>query len=226
MTPSELTQRSTRILQAASRLIAHYGFAKTTMDDIAREAGVSKGALYLEWSSKDQLFDALINFEMKRLLLDLRERMEGDPQGSLFSHLYGHTLLALKANPLIAALYTRDSRVLGDFIYRQDTRRYTDRLILGKDVAAQMQAAGLLRADIQPAVLTYLFSIIALGFASIGSLVPAAEAPALDEIVAGLTAVVERGMCVESENSPAGKEAMLKMIDLLMQQYEMQPSAR
>ena len=35
-----------RVLQTASRLITRYGFEKTTMEDIARESGVSKGALY------------------------------------------------------------------------------------------------------------------------------------------------------------------------------------
>ena len=30
----------------------HYGFDKTTMEDISREAGVSKGSLYLVWSSR------------------------------------------------------------------------------------------------------------------------------------------------------------------------------
>jgi hypothetical protein len=83
-----------------------------------------------------------------------------------------------------------------------------------------MQAAGLLRKDIRPEVLTYLFSIIALGFATIGNLVPSAEAPPLEDIVDGLTSMVEQGLCVGSKNSQAGKQAMVKMMDLLMQQYD------
>ena len=208
--------RSTRILQAASRLMAYYGFDKTSMDDIAREAGVSKGALYLEWPGKDALFDALLNFEMGRLLADLRERVERDPQGGQLARLYGHTLLALKANPLIAALYTRDSRVLGDFVHRQDPRRYTERLLLGKDVIAGMQAAGQLRADIPPEVMAYLFAMIALGFASIGSLVPAGEAPPLETVVDGLAALVERGL--GAGGGEVGKEGWLKMIDKMREQ--------
>ncbi len=220
MSTSEPSTRSTRILQAASRLIVHYGFDKTTMDDIAREAGVSKGALYLEWPGKERLFDALIDFEMGRLLKDLQARMAGDPQGGSIARLYGHTLLVLKANPLISALYTRDSRVLGDFVRRQDARRYTERLLLSKEVIAQMQSAGLLRGDIRPEVLAYLLSIIALGFASIGSLIPAEEAPALDDVVEGLTAMVERGLGAGGGDSEAGKEAMGRMMELLMRQYE------
>ena len=215
-----LAQRTQRILDAASRLIAHYGFDKTTMDDIAHEARVSKGALYLEWPGKDQLFDALINFEMQRVLIDLQRRMQQDPQGGLFSHLYGHTLVALKANPLILALYTRDSRILGDFIYRQDTRRYTERLLLGKDVVAGMQAAGMLRPELRPEVMVYLFSIVALGFAAIGSLIPPEETPPLEDVVNGVSAMVENGLCLPGQDSQVGKDAMMRMVELLIQQYD------
>ena len=211
--------RSERILRAVSTLIAHYGFDKTTMEDIAREARVSKGALYLEWPGKDELFDALINYEMQRVLLDLQQRITTDPLGVLFSHLYGHTLLALKANPLILALYTHDSRILGDFIYRQDVRRYTERLLVGKEVAAEMQAAGLLRPDLQPKVIVYLFSIVALGFAAIGSLIPPEETPPLEDVVNGVSAMVETGLCLPGQDSQAGKDAMMKMVELLVQQY-------
>ena len=61
MTGSDNNQeRADRILDAASKLIVHYGYDKTTVSDIAREAGVSKGAIYLHWASKDDLFEALI----------------------------------------------------------------------------------------------------------------------------------------------------------------------
>lgn len=226
MNPSEPTQRPIRILQAASRLIAYYGFDKTTMDDIAREAGVSKGALYLEWPGKDQLFDALIDFELGRLLHDLRARIDQDPRGGLVSRLYSHTLLALKANPIVSALYTHDNRVLGDFIRRKDTRRYTDRLMMGKESVIQMQTAGLLRPDIRPEVMTCLFTIISLGFATIGSYIPSTDAPPLEDIVDGLTMMVEQGLCLTGENSQAGKEAVMNMIDLLMRQYSLQKKER
>src|SRR5262245_30851834 len=50
------TQRHDDILSAAERVFARDGFAATTMDAIAGEAGVSKGGLYRHFSSKDDLF--------------------------------------------------------------------------------------------------------------------------------------------------------------------------
>lgn len=212
--------RSQRILEAASRLISHYGFDKTTMDDIAREAGVSKGALYLEWPSKDKLLDALLAHEMKRLLDDFLERVEADPQGGQIANLYRHALLALQKNALMSAMYTRDSRVLGAFVLRQDVERYTSRLMFGKEAVAQMQKAGLLRADIDPAVLTYLFTIIAMGFMSIETIVPPTDAPPLEDVAEALTDIVGRGFAAKGGNSAAGKRAARQLAEFVKQQYE------
>ncbi len=50
----------TRLLEAAARVYAREGFAGATLDDVAREAGLTKGALYGHFGSKDNLLVALI----------------------------------------------------------------------------------------------------------------------------------------------------------------------
>ena len=220
-------QRLLHVLKTASRLMAHYGFDKTTMEDIAREAGVSKGALYLIWSSKDQLFEALLAHEMTRLLDDLQARVEADPQGGRISKQYRHTVLALRSNPLMCALYTRDSRILGDFIRRQDVDRYTRRMVLGEESVRQMQAAGLLRSDLRPQARAYLFSIVALGFMSIGTILPGHDAPALEEVGEAIAAMMQSGLEAPGSSTEAsnaeGKRTFQHMIDFLKQQYQEPP---
>lgn len=49
-------ERRDDILRAAVRVFLDRGVASATMDDIAREVGLSKGALYLYFASKDDLF--------------------------------------------------------------------------------------------------------------------------------------------------------------------------
>ncbi|NMB88876.1 MAG: TetR/AcrR family transcriptional regulator [Chloroflexi bacterium] len=216
----KLTNRPIRILAAASRLIAHYGFDKTTMDDIAREAGVSKGSLYLEWPGKEPLLHAVLNYEMQRLLADFQQRMQQDPQGGQIANLYRHALLALQANPLMCALYTRDSRVLGDFVRRQDGQRYASRILLTRDVVAQMQAAGLVRADLRPEAIAYLFSVIAVGFIHVGSILPADQQPPMEEIAGALSAVVQNGFAGPGGDSAAGKQAIQALDALVRRQYQ------
>src|SRR5262249_23931188 len=47
--------RRAQILDTAERLLLHYGHDKTTVAEIAREAGVSVGSVYLEFESKDAI---------------------------------------------------------------------------------------------------------------------------------------------------------------------------
>ena len=222
MTP-HFDDRPTRILTAASRLIAHYGYAKTTMEDIARGAGVSKGSLYLEWQGKEQLFDALLIYEMKHLLVDYRERMDQDPQGGQIANMYRHSLLALKNSPLMSALYTHDSRVLGDYIRRQDVQRYTSRLMFEKSFIQQMQSAGLLRSDISPEVMAHLFIVITLGFINVNAILPADEIPSLDDAAAGLAQLVQGGLACQDGEGTVGKQAVDRIIDFMLAQYDQIP---
>ena len=64
MAKSNNKEREQKILDAAATLFVHYGYDKTTVSDIAREAGISKGAIYLHYESKDDLFEALLIREM------------------------------------------------------------------------------------------------------------------------------------------------------------------
>ncbi|MCA8902316.1 MAG: TetR/AcrR family transcriptional regulator [Hyphomonas sp.] len=52
--------RRAALLKAALDTFYEHGFRAARMDDIARRAGVSKGAVYLYFDSKDALFEALI----------------------------------------------------------------------------------------------------------------------------------------------------------------------
>ena len=50
--------RTGRILDTALTVFSQYGYGKTTMQDVARAAGMSRAALYLHFASKEELFRA------------------------------------------------------------------------------------------------------------------------------------------------------------------------
>jgi len=59
----------TAILHAARRVFQKWGLNKTTMEDIAREAGKGKSTLYYYYVSKDEIFDTLLEIEVGALLM-------------------------------------------------------------------------------------------------------------------------------------------------------------
>lgn len=55
-----LENRSALILAAASRLFSEHGYQKTTLDEIAMQEGISKGSIYLEFQSKEEILFTLL----------------------------------------------------------------------------------------------------------------------------------------------------------------------
>jgi len=51
-----------RIIEAGAKVFAERGYYKTKMEDIAKVLGVSKGAIYQYFKSKEQLFFAVFEF--------------------------------------------------------------------------------------------------------------------------------------------------------------------
>jgi TetR/AcrR family transcriptional regulator, repressor for uid operon len=56
-----------RILHSAVTIFSKNGFDKSRMEDISLEAGISKGTLYLYFKSKDELFFAICENNIKKL---------------------------------------------------------------------------------------------------------------------------------------------------------------
>jgi AcrR family transcriptional regulator len=65
------------ILKAAWSLIRHYGYGKTTIDDIARRAGVGKGTVYLYFRSKAEIMLGLTELTNDRISAELERIAEG-----------------------------------------------------------------------------------------------------------------------------------------------------
>ena len=90
MAKPRLTREARRetILDAATDVFGRLGFEATRMEDVAKAAGIAKGLLYQHFSSKDALFQALIDRQGRAYAAELRGALAGsdldaDPRGTL-----------------------------------------------------------------------------------------------------------------------------------------------
>lgn len=65
------------ILHSAWEAFAAYGFRKTSMDDIARGAGMSRPALYLHYRSKEDIFRSLVQLHFDDTAASVAEALAG-----------------------------------------------------------------------------------------------------------------------------------------------------
>jgi AcrR family transcriptional regulator len=66
-----------RLLDHSARIFADQGFHNTSIRDISRVSGVSLAGLYYYFQSKEELLYLIQSRLLDRVLLDLRERLEG-----------------------------------------------------------------------------------------------------------------------------------------------------
>lgn len=76
------------LLQATITVIGQHGLAALTVQDVARAAGVSKGALFHHFSSKQVLVDEAIATLIADFEAQVRGLMEGSPRHGCFSRAY------------------------------------------------------------------------------------------------------------------------------------------
>jgi AcrR family transcriptional regulator len=68
--------RTAELLEAARRVFAQKGFHEATVDDVAEDAGVAKGTVYLYYRSKRELYWAALKHGISSMHEETRRRME------------------------------------------------------------------------------------------------------------------------------------------------------
>lgn len=215
MMPEGNPEREKRILEAAARLVQRYGFDKTTMDEIAHEAGVSKGAIYLHFKSKEALLEALILSESDAMMARYYELLDADPQGTTLFNIYRYGLVVLDESPLMKAISTRDRRMLGDYLHHlRDSPAYGQAMFAGVDFVRHFQQAGLLRDDLDPEQVAYLLMALRYGVLLMDNYTPAGTSPTAAQLGETLATMLESGLA--PRDGKRNEEAARKALEGLM----------
>lgn len=139
------------ILSAATRVFARRGFFNAQVADVAREAGVAAGTVYLYFRSKDDLLTSIFEESMNRALEQTERALEGvtDPIERLHRLARVH-LGHLGSQRDLAVVFQVELRQSTKFMERfsaAQLRTYLDHL---RDAVCAAQEAGLFRADLNP----------------------------------------------------------------------------
>jgi AcrR family transcriptional regulator len=70
---SSTVQNRAQILSAAEPLFRRFGYRKTTVADIARSAGMAKGSIYLHFSSKEDIFLAILSVKLDAFAAEIHK---------------------------------------------------------------------------------------------------------------------------------------------------------
>lgn len=103
----------TRLLQAATRLFQARGYRYTSVDEIAREAGVAKGTIYIYFKNKQELLLHAIAEEKKRFLTKFIPLLAAElPPAERLVRYLELSIIAIQDAPLVSKLMAGDKEIL------------------------------------------------------------------------------------------------------------------
>jgi len=68
----------TKVISTAQAVFTRYGYAKTTMEDIAKEMGKGKSTIYYYFTSKEDIFKAVIEMELEVMKTNIIDHVTGE----------------------------------------------------------------------------------------------------------------------------------------------------
>ena len=134
------SETQTRILDAAFRAVATYGLSRFTMEDVAREAGLSRQSVYRYFDSKDALVMSLV-YREEEAFLDGTRRAYADHEDlqDAVEQAVAFCLRMAREHPLLDRLLASEPEILLPFLTTRGggvierARRVMEELAAGRD---------------------------------------------------------------------------------------------
>ena len=147
--PDVSEERKDQILEAATRVFTQRGFDEARMDDIVAEAGLSKGALYWYFESKETLITAIVDRVFDWESAQMREIITSDETAPRkIEALIEITVQDLgKMKPLMPILFEFWSLSLRKESVNQAIKRYYQRFL---DLIEPVIQQGIAAGDFRP----------------------------------------------------------------------------
>lgn len=160
-----------RLLEAAVRRFAADGYRRTSVSDIAREAGLTPAAAYAYFPNKEALFRAAVDDDAAALIERAHRPGDGSgPIGERWQGMLARLFALLPEYPLARrVLAAQEPEVLPQLLELPSLAQ------LRADLAAELDAAqraGTARADVDPVVLAKGLETIVLALLTLGIHVP------------------------------------------------------
>lgn len=132
----QIDPKESAILRAAFDCFARYGLRRTSMEDIAKVAGMSRPALYLHYAGKDDIFNALVRIHFERsekavaqvlakpgpvgeVLLAALHAIDGEAVEAMLNSPHADEILSANTpftQPAVESAHARITRHLADWI--------------------------------------------------------------------------------------------------------------
>jgi len=147
------TEKYHRIIEAATKVFAKNGFYQSKIAQIAKEAGVADGTIYIYFENKDDILISLFEEQMKAVLDNMSRQVAKIDNPAEKMEIFASTHLRLiEMNKDMAEIIQVELRQSGKFMKEYKNERFLEYLDIIEDIISDGQERGLFRKDVIPGV--------------------------------------------------------------------------
>ncbi|MDY6862154.1 MAG: TetR/AcrR family transcriptional regulator [Thermodesulfobacteriota bacterium] len=150
--------KKTRIIEAALKIFAKNGFYNSKISEIAKEADVADGTIYLYFKSKDDLLISLFEYEGEFIVANMKKEMSkvDDPIEKIRTFASSH-LNMITRNRDLAIIIQVELRQSSKFMKEYVNKKFVEYLNLISYVIHEGQRKGIIREEIKPGIFKRAF---------------------------------------------------------------------
>ncbi len=152
MSPRSKDKRQ-KILQAATKVFARNGFYHSKVSEIARQADVADGTIYLYFKNKEDILISIFEESMDEILTLVRSEISQhkDALAKLRRFVHLHMML-MERSPRLAEVIQVELRQSSKFMKEYKNVKFLEYLQFIAEVVEEGQREGLIRPGVTPAV--------------------------------------------------------------------------
>lgn len=141
------------ILNAAKVVFAKEGFYNSKVSEIAREAHVADGTIYLYFKNKDDILISLFEEELTRIIKEVRAELEvlPDPRERLIKFFETHLVMIESDRPLAEVIQV-ELRQSNKFMREYKNKHFLAYLNIIAEIIIEGQASGYFRKEVKPEI--------------------------------------------------------------------------
>ncbi len=153
LTRAVVADKREAILRAAIKVFAGKGYFNSKVADIAGEAGIADGTVYLYFKSKDEILHSIFDRAMAEFIAEGRRELAGivDPSAKLHRIAELH-LERLGADRDLAVVFQVELRGSTKFMQEFSAAGFAEYLDIIRKTIADGQESGVFRSDLKPIV--------------------------------------------------------------------------
>jgi TetR/AcrR family fatty acid metabolism transcriptional regulator len=142
-----------RIINAATKIFAQKGFFQAKVADIAKEAQVADGTIYLYFENKDDILISLFEEQMNMVLEDMKTQVlkEEDAVKKIEKFAFNHLKL-VELNKNVAEIIQVELRQSSKFMKEYKNEKFHEYLNLIGDIIREGQEEGIFKESIIPGI--------------------------------------------------------------------------